>query len=229
MSNVQIIPTNTNGAKKPESLMNAISEVQQYYVMESQGEDIPSAFFTMEMYLSFIKIGFKTALLEGWLFCLVGLGYFFILPLICYQFKPLTSYLCYMPFMLMVVNTILCMCVGRYYEGNLTKKIVSSLIWGRLSGLCVMALLIYAMLTFIEGLGTPTRIAVLVKYTGIIFKHSHNYFYTFFNYKPFSVNEISIVILALGLIPFLWIFIFTIIRKFISKRRLAKVFTQGEK
>ena len=50
---------------KPKGLLDAISEIQQYYVVERSGSTIPVDFFTLGGKLAFFEVGFKGGFLCG--------------------------------------------------------------------------------------------------------------------------------------------------------------------
>ena len=46
-TNAQIITTDPGRIYRPQNLLSAISEIQQFYVIESKGQDIPAEFLTL--------------------------------------------------------------------------------------------------------------------------------------------------------------------------------------
>ena len=48
-TNAQIITTDAGRIYKPKDLLSAISEIQQFYVIESKGQNIPAEFLTLEV------------------------------------------------------------------------------------------------------------------------------------------------------------------------------------
>ena len=64
-TNAQIITTDSGRIYKPRNLLNAISEVQQFYVIESKGQNIPSEFLTLERTIDFFRIGITSGFHEG--------------------------------------------------------------------------------------------------------------------------------------------------------------------
>ena len=64
-TNAQIITTDGGRVYKPRNLLNAISEIQQFYVIEGKGQNIPAEFLTLELTLDLFKIGVKSGFHEG--------------------------------------------------------------------------------------------------------------------------------------------------------------------
>src|ERR1700757_1641579 len=52
-------------APKPAGLIDAISEIQQYYIIEKTGQDIPPEFLTIRGVMTFFGVGFKNGFIEG--------------------------------------------------------------------------------------------------------------------------------------------------------------------
>ena len=55
-TNAPIITTDGGRIEKPRNLLSAISEIQQFYVIESKGQNIPAEFLTLERTIDFFKI-----------------------------------------------------------------------------------------------------------------------------------------------------------------------------
>lgn len=49
-------------------ILNALSEIQRYHIIEDRSEEIPKEYFTLEQIWDYIKIGFKSGLLESFIF-----------------------------------------------------------------------------------------------------------------------------------------------------------------
>lgn len=60
-----VILTDPHGPHKPRGLLDAISEIQQYYTVEKGGSNIPEDFLTLKGKLSFFMVGFKHASFSG--------------------------------------------------------------------------------------------------------------------------------------------------------------------
>lgn len=62
----QVIPMDTEGTrKKPVGLLEAVSEIQLYYVAESGGSELPGHYVTLERQMEYFVIGFKSVLHGG--------------------------------------------------------------------------------------------------------------------------------------------------------------------
>lgn len=62
----EIIPVDTGGQRqKPVGILDAVSEIQRYYVAESGGSSIPSEYFTLDMTMEYFWLGMKSVLHGG--------------------------------------------------------------------------------------------------------------------------------------------------------------------
>ena len=154
-------PLLTGGGEwRPKNIINAISEIQQFYVIESKGQNIPVEFLTLEGTISFFKIGMGSGFNEGFLiFLLFPVFEFYMVPFVFHS-PDMTTTLLFdsIPFSLLIGNTILCFYVSRYYVGTLTRKAINSLFVGRSSILAVKSFLMYVLYFSIVKLATPDRI-----------------------------------------------------------------------
>ena len=82
-TNAQIITTDAGRIYKPVNLLSAISEIQQFYVIESKGQNIPAEFLTLERTIDFFKIGLKSGFNEGIaLVLLFPVFHFYLFPFV---------------------------------------------------------------------------------------------------------------------------------------------------
>ena len=85
-TNAQIITTDSGRIYQPKNLLSAISEIQQFYVIESKGQNIPAEFLTLERTLDFFKIGIKSGFHEGFaLILLFPVFHFYLFPFVFHQ------------------------------------------------------------------------------------------------------------------------------------------------
>ena len=167
-TNAQIITTDGGRIYKPLNLISAISEIQQFYVIESKGQDIPAEFLTLERTIDFFKIGLKSGFNEG--LALVLLFPVFHLYLLPFVFLHLDwfSHLLFsaIPYLPLIINTLMCSYISRYYVGNITRKGINSLLSGRALSLLLKAFLVYVVYLILFRLSTPENIARLARHFG---------------------------------------------------------------
>ena len=143
------VPISSSPHASPRNLIDAISEIQQYHIIERTGQDIPSDFLTMRGMLTFFLVGFRSGFWEG---AFLGL----LLPLAwgvweevipafggtADLFGKCLVFLFGFGISLMM-TVILGGILARYYGGNLTRKAVNSLVWGRTLSLVAKGVLMF--------------------------------------------------------------------------------------
>jgi len=158
-------------APKPAGLIDAISEIQQYWVIENTGQNLPSDFLTIKGMIQFTLIGLKSGFWEGFLFAIlipltltfsstvlmaelnIRQDWFFQFLLYLAAFSPITF------------NTFLCCFLGKYYIGNLTKRAANCLMNGRSIALLFKGFIVYFVFYFLGKFLTPDKIAYFVHKT----------------------------------------------------------------
>ena len=182
-TNAQIITTDTGRIYGPKNLLSAISEIQQFYVIESKGQNIPAEFLTLERTLDFFKIGIKSGFHEGLtLTLLFPVFHFYLFPFVFHQ-CDLFSRLLFssIPYLVLAINTAMCCYICRYFVGNITRKAINSLFTGRALALLLKAFLLYVLYLLIFRLSTPTNIWQLASQFGSM---AGKIYYGYFEVKP---------------------------------------------
>jgi len=161
-------PGGGNNPMRPKGLISAISDIQQFFVIESQGQDIPAEFLTLEGSLDFFRIGATSGFKEGlFLIIFFPVFSFWLLPFVFHApDMVMTIMLNSVPYLPIIINTILCIYISRYYVGNLTRKAVNSLFIGRAILLIGKAVLIYVGYYILYNMSTPDRVWLVVKHFG---------------------------------------------------------------
>ena len=59
------VPVSSSPHASPHNMIDAISEIQQYHIIERTGQDIPSDFLTMRGTLTFFLVGVRSGFWEG--------------------------------------------------------------------------------------------------------------------------------------------------------------------
>lgn len=156
-TNTTIIPLgDKGGGYRPRTIISAVSEIQQFYVIESQGQDIPSDFLTLEGSLDLFKIGVRSGFNEGlFIMLLFPLFSFYLLPFVIDTSDLLVrGMVSLVPYLALVINTLLCIYISRYYVGNITRRAINSLFIGRGLTLLLKGFLIYVIYQLLFRLST---------------------------------------------------------------------------
>jgi len=182
-TNTPIITTDNGGIYRLSNLLNAISEIQQFYVIESKGQNIPAEFLTLDRTLDFFKIGIKSGFHEGFvLILLFPVFHFYLFPFVFHRLDMFSNILFgAIPYLVLLVNTGMCTYISRYYVGNITRKAINSLLLDRAVSLLVKAFLIYVLYLLLYRLSTPENIWKLVLHFGSM---AEKIYFGFFEIKP---------------------------------------------
>jgi len=134
---------------KPQGFLDALSEIQQYYIIERSGTEIPRDFLTIRGTLSFFWVGLKGSLVVG--FCLTILSPFAfgvmnqLIPIFgTYHpslFDKIFAFL--LPLSFSFTYSLFLITLGNYYIGGLTRAAIMSLIQGIVIGAAVKAVLAF--------------------------------------------------------------------------------------
>ena len=223
-TNAQIITTDSGRIYKPRNLLNAISEVQQFFVIESKGQDIPGEFLTLEHTLDFFKIGIKSGFHEGFaLVLLFPVFHFYLFPFV-FQKLDFVSHILFgsIPYLVLMVNTAMCCYISRYYVGNITRKAINSLLMGRAMSLLLKAFLLYVLYLVLYRLSTPENIWKLAMQFGSRAEEIYN---GFFEIKPHLMpvaTESSILMVVAAVFPYGSVYLLDLWRRHRIKRN-AKI------
>ena len=182
-TNAQIITTDGGRIYRPKNLLNAISEVQQFYVIESKGQNIPAEFLTLERTLDFFKIGLKSGFHEGFaLVLLFPVFHFYLFPFVFKQLDLFSHFIFgSIPYLVLLVNTAMCCYISRYYVGNITRKAINSLLVGRAMSLLLKAFLLYVVYLVLYRISTPENVWKLALHFGA---RAEKIYTGFFEVKP---------------------------------------------
>ena len=219
--NATIITTgNSGGAPRPRNIINAISEIQQFYVIEKQGQNIPAEFLTLEGSLDFFRIGIKSGLNEGlFLVLLFPVFSFYLLPFVLHSPDSGTKLLFgSVPYLPVLINTLLCSYISRYYIGNITRKAVNSLFAGRAMILVAKGFFVYVFYLVLYQMSTPERVWSVATY----FKdNAEMFYYGYLETLPHLVplaTRCAVYILIAAIVPYGSVYLLDTYNKYKVKR-----------
>jgi len=223
-TNAPIITTDSGRIYKPKNLLNAISEIQQFYVIEGKGQNIPAEFLTLERSLDFFKIGIKSGFHEGVaLVLLFPVFHFYLFPFVFQKLDLVSHFLlgC-VPYLALIINTLMCSYISRYYVGNITRKGINSLLMGRAMSLLLKAFLIYVIYLILVRVSTPTNIWKLAIHFG---SRAEKIYYGFFEIKPHLLpvaTESAMLMVAAAIFPYGSVYLLDLWHRYRIKRN-AKI------
>lgn len=214
------------------NIIDAISQIQQFAVIEQDGTEIPEDFLTVRGRLNFFNIGFGHGFIEGLMFALLmavimpflydaslvrDVAKYF--PLI--QFK---SFLWGLNLLPVIVVGGMCCFLSKYRIGIITKKAIDALLIGRLFCLIMKGILIFVVLIFLSNritAGNAWKAANAVtlwnrRYALMVYQ-------AIWDIKPHLVTtayDVLAIFIAAMLMPFLTVWLVAFYRwAFVTKER----------
>jgi hypothetical protein len=162
-----IIPLgdSTKVTRRLPHLIDAISDIQQFYIFESTGQEIPHEFLTIKGSLSYFNIGFGSGFFEGLMFSIVLTVCmpFMVdteLMRILVTFIPFLespSFVLFFSAIPVIFACVLCCWLAKYYVGSITRRAIDNLLLGRATSLFLTGFLLFTLLTILSSLITPER------------------------------------------------------------------------
>ena len=145
------------------NIIDAISQIQQFAVIERSGQDIPDDFLTIRGKLNFFNMGLGNGFIEGIIFALLTT---LTLPIMSDEglelwlenYFPLVRsklFLWSLTCSPIIIAGGLCCFLSKYRIGILSKNAVDSLLIGRLFSLAIKGILIFVFLIFLSNHLTP--------------------------------------------------------------------------
>ena len=140
-------------------LLDAISQIQQFYVIESTGEEIPDDFLTLRGKMNFANVGFGAGFFEALIFAMLMT----LIMALCSDDVTRSAIAKYFPlinsqFFLWTINLSpviisggLCSYLSRYYVGKISKSAIDWLLMGRLFSLILKGLIIFTVFTLLAN------------------------------------------------------------------------------
>jgi hypothetical protein len=228
----EIIPISGGGntSRSVHGLLGAISHIQQWYVIEKLGQDIPDEFLTLEGQLSYFNCGFGSGFIEGLIFAVITA---FLMPIIAdagvnYSVAsvfPLVRYKSFLYavncFPILIFCTICCY-LSKYRIGKLTKKAVDNLLVGRLFAMILKGVLIFVGFIMLSNSINPERAYKLSKYLTIMNKDKLATVYRIIMHmKPTLITtayDVAFIFAVATLVPFCTIWLVSLYRSYNRKR-----------
>ncbi len=167
LSSAAVIPIGDSKktTRRLPHLIDAMSDIQQYYIFESTGQEIPHEFLTIRDSLGFFNTGFGAGFFEGLMFSILLT---ICMPLVIdtHAMNVLTTAIPFLgsPWFLIFFSITpvlfacaLCCWMGKYYVGSITKRAIDNLLLGRATSLFLTGFLLFTILTTVGALLTPAR------------------------------------------------------------------------
>jgi len=207
-----IIPVDQSGRSGAGRLfphiLDAISQIQQFYVIEASGQPIPDDFLTIRGRLNFFNVGFGAGFLEALLFAF----FMSIILIMVSDDKTKEAFMRYFPLIknsifLWSVNLLpvlisggLCSYLSRFYIGAITRKAIDSLLLGRVFSMLLKGLLLFFLMTWISRSITPHSAWTFAKWIGLHRYHlGTRIYYIVMAMKPLLIERAFELLAIFGL------------------------------
>ncbi|PIP39025.1 MAG: hypothetical protein COX19_09340 [Desulfobacterales bacterium CG23_combo_of_CG06-09_8_20_14_all_51_8] len=206
-------------------ILDAISQIQQFYVIEASGQEIPDDFLTLRGQLNFFNVGFGAGFLEALIFALI-MSVILILSsddvtrqVIAGYFPMINSsiFLWVLNLLPVIISGGLCSYLSRNYIGKITKKAIDSFLLGRVFSLILKGLVLCFLMIWVSNCITPdsawrfSQVVSLKKYDLAI-----RIYYILLAVKPLLIKRAYELLAIFGLaviMPFLIIWGVALIRR----------------
>lgn len=228
---------NTNTALNfvpPRTLIDAMSEIQQYYLIEQTGEPLQKDFFTMTHVMGFSMVGIKTAFIDSviWISGYVFLGgliyylqqhyitevttdiYFWKIPgSPFYLFSKMAS------FGHIIYSTVLCIMISKYYTGTVPKRAVNCIFITRSMFLICFSLVTFLILAVFYKMLMNDNIlnnlyTFLARFNAKFSENIYLYITQYFRRLLFESSIVSLLSSSFSIVvPFLSISLFRVLKK----------------
>lgn len=224
----------TTSLPPPKNLIDALTEIQQYYVFERKGEHLDKDYFTLSHMRDFIAVGIHQAFMDSviWVLFYVVLGSVVMYVQQNYlaigttqvlhwqiQGSPMFWFVKIMSFGGLSISTALCVWMSKYYAGTVPKRAINNLFSARgLFLICfafIMFLILGILYKFIFTEAFIVKIYNQVRINNP--KNAEKIWFFFWEYFRPSLWKASIIVVLSTVIstvlPFLTIGLFKALRK----------------
>ncbi len=199
-------------------ILDAISQIQQFYVIESSGQDIPDDFLTLRGQLNFFNVGFGAGFLEALVFAILMTLILIIVSdvslrqAIAKVFSVINSdtFLWVINLLPVLVSGGLCSYLSRFYIGKITRKAIDSLLIGRVASMILKGLIIFFALIILSAHINPNSAWTIASW--LTLKHyphaAIKIYYVLMAMRPIMVQRAFEILVIFGLaiiMPFIFI------------------------
>jgi hypothetical protein len=192
--------------QKPRTLLQALSDIQQYYVMEAKGRVIPGDLFTIQARIDYLAVGLRSGFREGLLlFLLMSFVEFYLIPRMVTPDVTLRVMFHAIPFVQLLAYTIICCWIARYYTGVITKTAINYVLGGRIVTILIKAFVIWFLYNVLAVWGTPERAWAAIDSLGFAPSAAERLFYWFYEIRPRLApvaNRTAAILLVGGVLPY---------------------------
>ncbi|OGQ98004.1 MAG: hypothetical protein A2521_03435 [Deltaproteobacteria bacterium RIFOXYD12_FULL_57_12] len=128
---------------------------------------------------------------------------FYLFPFVFQKLDGVSRFLfgC-VPYMALIINTLMCSYISRYYVGNITRKALNSLLVGRAMSLVIKAFLLYVVYLILFRVSTPANVWKAAVHFG---SRAEKIYYGYLEIKPYLVSvasESALLMVVAAVVPY---------------------------
>ena len=211
-------------------ILDAISQIQQFYVIEASGQEIPDDFLTIRGKLNFFNVGFGAGFLEALVFALI-MSLILIISsddgtrqAIARYFPLINSnlFLWVINLLPVIISGGLCSYLSRNYIGKITRKAIDSLLLGRVFSMILKGLVLCFFMIWISNCINPHSAWTFSEWMSLKKYHvAIRIYYILLSIKPLLIERAYELLAVFGLaviMPFLFIWGVALIRRIKASR-----------
>ncbi len=218
-----ITPIGVGGSIRPKSFIDVVSIVQNYFLAEKHGNDLPENLLTLKGKIVISEVGFKGAFVSGLISIL--LTPFFVgviercVPIFgSYEFTLFDqAFAVALALSFAMGYSLILASIGRYYIGKLSKRAINWLMAGlTVAGILKIVIAFVFYNTLYASVLDESRVSrfLLWFYPQVSYQSLNRIYRFLMSVKPVLLTSASFVVLTTFLmITIPWLFIFTASRK----------------
>ncbi len=212
-----------------KNIIDAISQIQQFAVMENSDYEIPEDFLTIRGTLNFFNVGFGNGFIEGMVFAVLlavimpVMHSDYLMELVAVRF-PLArsrSFLWFLNLLPIIIAVLLCSYLSRYRIGKITKRAIDSLLVGRMFSLIIKAIIIFVLMISLYHYNHEVAYGLGMALARIDAEFGNGIYMTIINMREHLIMtafRILAIFTVAVLTPFFTIWLVSLYRRYQRKR-----------
>ena len=206
------IVISTPPVTKPKGLIDAIAEIEQFYVAESEGSEIPERFFTIKNKIEFFEVGFKGSFISGLVTILltpVAIGVIENMIPVFGSPEPTMfdkAFVFCIALSFTIGYSLFIGILGRYYQGKVTRSMIRNFVSGVVVGAMLKLILSFIFYHFMflvvlkEGRVADVLISIQSRIEG---EWVHDVFHWIMAFKPVFLTSAYFMALTTAIFIFI--------------------------
>jgi hypothetical protein len=212
-----------------KNIIDAISQIQQFAVMERSDYEIPEDFLTIRGQLNFFNVGFGNGFIEGMLFALLLAiimplmhgDYLMELVVVRFPLARSRGFLWFLNLLPIIIAVALCSYLSRYRIGKITKRSIDALLMGRMFSLIIKAIIIFVLMILLYRYNEQIAYGLGIAAAKIHYELGNGIYLTVINMRDHLLTtafRILAIFAGAVLTPFFTIWLVSFYRRYQHKK-----------